>query len=150
MWGRRVRRKGWSPDWGEWVDSPNSLYRHTSGCVWLYIEYWGFRCRKFQIFMKSVPDLDDLDRHVCSSSVDNSTSSCVHWRQWRVCCTSFHHGLHGVVGMVSYHSTHTVYVICYFCYMFNLGPSSWTTGVVVFGYIEVSCERYTPNIYIGS
>jgi hypothetical protein len=44
------------------------------------------------------------------SSFDNLTTSSTHWRQWRVCRTSFRHGLHGTVGMVSY--AHVVYFTC--------------------------------------
>ncbi len=76
------------------------------------------------------------------SSVDNSTTSSTHWRQWRDCYTSFLHGLHWVVGMVSY--AHAVYVTCYFCYMFSLGPSSARTGSVQI-YRSVY-ELYTPYI----
>jgi hypothetical protein len=31
--GKRDRWSGWSPDWGEWVDSPIPLHGHTLGCV---------------------------------------------------------------------------------------------------------------------
>jgi hypothetical protein len=39
--GRRNRRVGWSPDWGEWEDSPDPLHGHTS---WLLL-LWGMFVR---------------------------------------------------------------------------------------------------------
>jgi hypothetical protein len=44
----------------------------------LYNEQWGFRCIKFQNIVNSVLDFDSLERHVCCSSVDISTTSSTH------------------------------------------------------------------------
>ena len=47
-------------------------------CYILYIDQWGFHFIEFQNIVKSVLDLDVLGRHVCCSSVDNSTTSSTH------------------------------------------------------------------------
>ncbi len=138
---RESARSRWA--WSVFTGRHSFLNSPIFLCYILYIEQWGFRYIKFQNIVKSTLDLDALGRHVHCSSVDNSTTSSIHWRQWRDCCTSFRHGLHGVVGMVSY--TNTVFVTCYFCYMFSLGSSSGSTGSVRI-YRSV-CERHTSYIY---
>jgi hypothetical protein len=46
--------------------------------------------------------LDVLVRHVRCSSFDNSTTSSIHWRQWRSYCTSFRQGLPGNIEVSVY------------------------------------------------
>jgi hypothetical protein len=116
------------------ADSLNSSYLRIN---WLEVSI-----QHLQTISKGSTVLDTLTRHVHCSSIDNLTTSSTQWSVWRVCCTSFCHGLHVVVGLVSY--THVVYVTCYFCCMFSLGSSSGNTGSVRICRSE--CERNTPNI----
>ncbi len=71
--------------WLLWIDkgiSKENLRTALFLLYILYIEQWEFRCIKFQTITKSSLHLDVLDRHVRCSSVDNSTTSSTHWRQW--------------------------------------------------------------------
>ncbi len=95
-------------------------FQTTLFMLYIYVEQWGFHCSMCQNIMKVPPVHDVLDRHVQVSIT------------WRPLPQSY---------------THVVYFTCYFYYMFSLGLRSPQEVLVVFGCIEVSYERYTPNIY---
>jgi hypothetical protein len=92
-----------------------------------------------------LPILDTLVRHVHCWSFDNLTTSFTHWRQWRTCFTSLHHGLHGAVGMVSYE--HVVFVTCCFCFMFRFRVSRVVSDMLLM--CICVCTSYYCELVVG-
>jgi hypothetical protein len=136
-----------NPLWG-----PHRLIRRwaTQGiCSWvraLVMRAVGFTTSWLQTITNGDLILEALVRHVFCWSFDSTTTSSTYWRQWRVCYTSYCHGLHGPVGMMS--CTHPLYVTCYFYHMFSLGPSSGSIDSVRI-YRSVMNANNIHLIYVG-
>ena len=98
-------------------------------CLW-YIIYWAVGVSLHQVseHREKCPRPRRPGQTFHCSSVDNSTTSSTHWRQWRTAAPRS--TTDSTEQWVWCFYAHAVYVICYFCHMFSLGPSSGSSGSV--------------------